>query len=203
MPQLYLHNRRVKTIFGLLGEQENDASYSIAWAFARSPKILAEFITHTVGQDVQTETASIRLQQYEHNGGMTDIEINAPGIFHIIIEAKRGWTLPTEEQLKKYAFRESFLKCKATKRLLVTLTECTLEYSSHYLSIHEINGVPIKPVSWRDLIKMGQAAYRKATYPEKHLLSELLLYLGGFMTVRRYIEQGERGPRKFGQGDKW
>lgn len=37
MGEIYLHNRKVDSVFQLLGEYENDISYSVAWTLARCP----------------------------------------------------------------------------------------------------------------------------------------------------------------------
>ena len=37
MTRLYLHGRQIDSVFQLLGEHENDISYSVAWALAWIP----------------------------------------------------------------------------------------------------------------------------------------------------------------------
>jgi hypothetical protein len=44
MAELFLHKRRVPSVFHLLGEYENDITYSVAWALANSRAFLDEFL---------------------------------------------------------------------------------------------------------------------------------------------------------------
>jgi hypothetical protein len=49
-----------------------------------------------------SEPVVIELQRHESSdGGFTDIEIRAADV-HVIVEAKRGWALPAEDQLRRY-----------------------------------------------------------------------------------------------------
>jgi len=113
MPELFLHKRRVESIFHLLGEHENHITYSVAWGLAQSPSFLHGFLKSAAGVTTDGENVVIRLQQHEKNGGITDIEIEDPGGFFIIVEAKRGWNLPSRQQLATYADRPSFVKSNA------------------------------------------------------------------------------------------
>lgn len=36
MAELLLHNKKVESVFHLLGERENDITYTVAWALAQS-----------------------------------------------------------------------------------------------------------------------------------------------------------------------
>ena len=45
----------------------------------------------TLNVDPKFENVTIRLQQVEKDAGITDIEIESPGRFFLLIEAKRGW----------------------------------------------------------------------------------------------------------------
>jgi len=95
MTDLYLHNCKVNSVFQLLSEHENDISYSVAWALAQCPTFLETFLQNvTVYKKGMTDNVSIRLQHYEATGGITDIEIESPNQFYLILEAKRDWNLP-------------------------------------------------------------------------------------------------------------
>jgi hypothetical protein len=72
MAELFLHERKVETVFQLLGEQENDITYSVAWALANSPSFLKQLVQHIIGAPAETENVSIRLQQHEKDSGITD-----------------------------------------------------------------------------------------------------------------------------------
>jgi hypothetical protein len=57
------------------------------------------------GADAAQESlVAVRLQESETGTGRTDIEIETKHQ-HLVIEAKRGWTLPLPSQLAKYTER--------------------------------------------------------------------------------------------------
>jgi len=121
MTDLYLHNRKVNSVFQLLGDNENDISYSVAWALANCPTFLDVFLRSQINRRTKAKNVLVRLQQAERTRGITDIEIESPGDFYIIIEAKRGWKLPGLAQLKLYAERRSFKSSEAPTRLILAL----------------------------------------------------------------------------------
>src|SRR5213594_3939454 len=82
MAEIFLHNKPIKSVFHLLGEHENDITYSVAWALAQSPAFLNRFIELATGKSIDTPNVVIRLQQHEQQGGITDIEIESPGRLH-------------------------------------------------------------------------------------------------------------------------
>ena len=44
MAELFAYNEKVETIFDLIGDRENDITESIAWAFAKCPRLLERVI---------------------------------------------------------------------------------------------------------------------------------------------------------------
>jgi hypothetical protein len=46
MTELLLHKRKVESVFHLLGEHENDITYSVAWALSQSPHFLLSIFVH-------------------------------------------------------------------------------------------------------------------------------------------------------------
>jgi hypothetical protein len=184
MTEICLHNKNINSIFQLLGEHENDISYSVAWALAQCPSFLQVFISKLIGIKTLSKDIAIRLQHHEDDSGITDIEIESPNEFHLILEAKRGWNLPSEGQLQKYSKRASFVKSIASIKLLVALSECSQEYASLNLPVQHIGSIPIKSVSWKDMFSFADIARIKtSSSAEKRLLKELLTYLGDLMTM--------------------
>lgn len=177
MTQLSLNNKQIKSIFGLLGDKENDISFSVAWALSKCPLFLKIFIKNTLNYDVDPTKVKINLQHYEKDTGITDIEIELPGHFFIIIEAKRGWHLPSKNQLKKYAQRKSFLQSAAPLKKFIVLSGCSKDYADIYLELKSIKGTKIEPVSWQEVAVMAKHSKRKSKNAEKRLVDELLNYL--------------------------
>ena len=95
MAELLLHGKRIESVFQLLGDHENDITYSVGWALAHSSAFLQAFLDEVVTPGLASANVVLRLQEYVSGQGITDIEIESPGRFHLIAEAKRGWTLPT------------------------------------------------------------------------------------------------------------
>lgn len=186
MADLLLHNKPINSIFQLLGDKENDISFSVAWALVKCPELLMEFINHTINiQKFDVENIEIRMQDYyDADSGYTDIEIICEPIFYIIIEAKRGWDLPKKEQLTKYANKQSFIDSPAKIKKLIALSECSRSYAEHNLQVKNVKGIDVLPVSWKEVYKYSKAAYDKSNHAEKHLLIELQTYLEGLMTMQ-------------------
>lgn len=184
MSEIYLHNRKIDSVFQLLGEHENDISYSVAWALAQCPSFLHEFLRKVLDLKTNSVDIEIRLQHHEGDGSITDIEIELVNEFYLIIEAKRGWNLPNLTQLEKYAKRPSFIKSKAPSKRLVVLSECSQEYAALNLESKSIGSVKIIPVSWKDIATFAANAQVKGSYAEKRLIRELLTYLGELMTMQ-------------------
>lgn len=184
MINLYLHSHKVDTVFQLLGEDENDISFSVAWALANCPSFLSAFLQSQLKRNANGKDIDIRLQHSQKTGGITDIEIESLGDFYLIIEAKKGWQLPGKTQLQKYANRRMFKNSQAPVKLILVLSECNQEYAKANLEVSEISGIPVKPVSWKDLARLAESAYQAGSHKEKHILTELLTYLRGLMCMQ-------------------
>jgi hypothetical protein len=185
MSELFLHKRKVNSVFHLLGEHENDITYSVAWAMSQSPAFLNAFLKHTLGMAVDPDGVVIRLQQPERLAGITDIEIESPGQFFLIVEAKRGWNLPSLAQLKMYACRPSFVAGDGGVRKILPLSECSSVYATHCFGCTRVAGIDIQPTSWKEMAELAQKAMHGASHAEKRLLRELLTYMRGLMTMQK------------------
>lgn len=185
MANFTLYGREISSIFQLMGYQENDISSSTAWVLSRCEAMLKIFIQDICGSsNFKNEDVEICVQEYEKGSGITDIEVRDDNEFFIILEAKRGWVLPSKKQLLKYSSRESFAKSRAKNKIIVTLSECSRDYASHFLEIKVAKGIPIKHISWKDVHKFAEAAYPDASNSEKKLLRDLQVYLRGLMTMQ-------------------
>jgi len=201
--ELTLHGKLVSSVFGLLGEHENDITYSVSWAMAQSPRFLSAFLTQVLSRRVDLSKVVIRLQQTEKDAGITDIEIESPGEFFVIVEAKRGWNLPSLSQLETYVRRPSFSASPLATRRLVVLSECSNEYAGLHLGAREVKGVEIIPLPYKVLASLAVKAQTNAPHAEKRLLRELLIYLRGLMTMQNHdsnwvyvVSLGSGNPKK-------
>jgi len=91
MASLFLHGQPIDSVFELLGNQENDITYSIGWTLAKSDAFLRVFLKRFFPNPPDIKNAKILLQEFKRDSGITDIEIQGDD-FHVIVEAKRGWT---------------------------------------------------------------------------------------------------------------
>lgn len=180
MTGLRLHRRVVHTVFNLLGDKEDNITYSLGWALAQSDNLvqalLAEFFKVDPGM-----TAAIGLQDSVRGAGRTDIEVKTDQV-HLIIEAKRGWELEDPTKLKKYTKR--FKTDEALTPALAVVAECSLEWARPRLP-KDIGGVPVEYMSWRKVVRLvEETAAQSGSHAEKRLLRELHRYLKGVMTVQ-------------------
>ena len=157
-----------------------------------------------LGITVDPDKVSINLQHYEKRGGITDIELELPGRFFIIVEAKRGWHLPSKRQLMMYGRRKSLLKNKAPIKRFVVLSGCSKEYADIYLERKTVRGIKVEPVSWQDVAVMAKRAKSQSNHAAKRMLDELLLYLKEVIDMKRVdsnwvyvVSLGRHMPRKW------
>lgn len=183
MPRLFLHNKEIETVFQLLGEKENDLTYSVGWALYRSPHFLREFLKSVVKYGGRVEDVVLRLQHHKDPGGVTDIELELPGLFHVIIEAKPGWNLPSWRQLGKYARR--LRTSPARTRRLVILSQCSPEYAGQILRREKIHGIPLTTVRWNSITHLADKVSRNGSHAEKRLIQELLAYLSRSVVMQQ------------------
>jgi hypothetical protein len=183
VPHLTLHGQDVESVFQLLGVRENDITFSLGWCLTRSPALLHALVEHVLGRPYDCSEASIRLQEYESGGGVTDIEVEVPDSFFIIFEAKRGWTLPTVHQIARYQAKPSLANSKAPTKLVVVLSECSDTYAREAL---RVAGAPpsIGLCSWRRIAEFCSQFSGNAS-GERHILRELRTYLTRIIPMRR------------------
>jgi hypothetical protein len=181
MTELHIHGRKASSVFDLLGTNENDITYSVAWALSRCPVFLRSFLANTINWKDEVSEAIVRLQTYEKNDdsiGITDMEVESPGKFFVIIEAKKGWELPTTDQLSKYAQRPSFVSSTAPIKKLIVCSECSRDYANIHLRRY-VSGVNVSHLSWNEIAGLAQSSLSDSSHTEKQLLRELITYLGG------------------------
>lgn len=174
---LELNSREIKSVFGLLGEKENDISFSVAWALSKCPFFLKKIIKHVARIDIDPGLVKINLQHYERDGGVTDIELETPDKLFIIMEAKRGWTLPGKKQLSAYKKRRSFQRSKASTKKFVILSDYKKQYAGNCEELAYIKKSKAEILSWEEVARIASGSKKESNHKEKHLIDELLIYL--------------------------
>lgn len=174
MPDLYLHGRSVETVFELLGLAENDITFSLGWTLRQSPTLASMLLRDVLPGSPALDVNGIRLQEYAAKQGITDIEIEA-GDVRVIVEAKRGWTLPGEDQLRQYAARKP--------KLVLVLSECSAAYAAPRLP-RRLDGIEVAHRAWCDVAKFVKSSSRTGDRAERRVLDEFLTYLETAMPVQ-------------------
>ncbi len=168
--ELTLHGKRIASVFELLGRKENDLTYSLGWALAQSPTLRAAVLQEACGAHRCDDEVSVLLQERVRDGGLTDIELLGPTT-HVIIEAKRGWALPSERQLSLYAPRLDRERRK--RRALVAMSECSDEFAKLHLPAR-IGNTTVRHMSWQRVQRLARV--KASAHAEKRLLAQLRSY---------------------------
>jgi hypothetical protein len=180
--ELTLHSRPVRTVFDLLGGKEDDITYSVGWGLARSEAFARGMLREAFGNAEQGEITVIRLQESERGTGRTDVEIETERL-HLVVEAKRGWSLPSEFQLQRYAERLGQHDDRDGR--IAVIAECAPYYPPVKNLVKTLAGIPVSYSSWRRVAELAtSAAAASRNHAEKRLLAELTSYLKGLMTMQ-------------------
>lgn len=186
MSDLYIFNDKIDTIFQLIGQKENDISYSVGYTFANCPIFLEKFLKYlNIKTKYQPDNIKIKLQTHEKSKGFTDFEILQEGEFHIIIEAKRGWNFPDKKQLKKYISRPSFKKSTAKTKLIVVFNESTVNYTKVHFKGSPSKSIPAQVISWHTIRQLAFSAIKNSSNRESRLLKEIIKYLDKISTMQK------------------
>lgn len=172
---------------------------------AQSPALLSSLLADLGIADATS--AQITAQKSGHDGGYTDLEILAGTAAHVILEAKVGWVLPTEAQLRRYLPR---LRAHPTDRpLLVTVSAADQTYAARKQAT-SLDGVSVVHRSWGDLHRLAGRAYAAtASLREKLWLEQLISALSEYRTMQQhasnlvYVVALARGPMREGLPYTW
>lgn len=185
-PELLIGPRVVSTVFGLLGTNENDLTYSLGWGLRCSAGLRDELLGSLVGGGEVGDVLAIRLQQHGRDDrGFTDVEIETTrGL--LIIEAKAGYDLPAESQLSRYQprFADHTHRLEGGWTRLVVLSGWDADQGAARISKPD-RGFPVSYLPWRDLVGLVRQVAASSRRPaERSLLRELATYLAGGTAVR-------------------
>ncbi len=205
MADLYIFNDKVESIFQLLGQKENDISYSVGYAFSDCRHFLQKFLQHiNIKTPFDPDKIKIRLQTHEKEKGFTDFEIVQENEFHIIVEAKCGWTFPSKDQLDKYATRPTFVSSTAIDKRIIVFNESISAFTKTHFGITAIKKIPVEVVSWNDIQKIAASSKAIGRDTENRLLKELNIYLDKISSMQK-IDSNWVYVVSLGSGipDKW
>ena len=145
------------SVFGVFGAKENTATFALGWCLEQSPALRDILVRLIAVVDIEASTLSIDLQRHSEDGGYTDIELLIPNRLHVIIEAKKGWVLPHQDQLMRYASR--FQDRDTRLSVLVSISSADRVYATARLP-SDIDGVEVTHLAWSDVRTAVQQAFK-------------------------------------------
>lgn len=170
-------------VFRLNGADENSASFALGWVLERSPNYLRLVVEEVFGELVDLDDVVITLQKHGEDGGFTDLEIQAGHRFHVIVEAKRGWGVATEDQLMRYVPR--IVAGGAKRQRLISVSASALTQAMRHLPRH-LSDIGIVHLSWGHLQRLAKKAQGIASgFEEKLWLRQLIQHLQEFVSMNR------------------
>jgi hypothetical protein len=185
MAELTLWGRPVATVYELLGRKENDITFAVGWGLAQSNNLLARFLEAVEATEDDLAAVQIDLQRQEPSSGLegfTDIELLSPRS-HVIVEAKRGWGLPTLEQLGLYRARLEHSQRDDSR--FVILTQWGEAAHVKRTLGKALGQHPIMTLGLGQLTELALDVARRSRSPsERRLVRELATYLKGVASMR-------------------
>lgn len=176
---LQLGKSTVGSFYQLLGYNEDDLTYGLGYTLNRSHEALKSLYGALNLNLPQFEHLDVYLQRFsDTDGGFTDIELWLDQEVSIVIEAKIGWVLPSDDQLNKYRHRLE----KNRQAKLVVLSQCTQEYANLHLP------KDVTYLSWKSIMEVCKNAYANTSaLTEKFYLDEYITYLSKFVSMEREL----------------
>lgn len=197
------------SVFRLLGKDENSATFALGWALEASPRFSELFAERIAGRKLPSADRYFRLQQSGTDRGFTDLELRFGDELHAIVEAKVGWQVPSETQLRRYRSRLDEQRLPTSRLAMVSVSAATSEVASISLA-REIDGVAVRHLSWGAIRAIAKKARQlTGSFEEKLWLRELIVHLGGFAAMDRvrdnlvYVVSLGSGPMRKKQSHTW
>lgn len=197
------------SVFRLLGKDENSATFALGWTLEASPRFSELFAERVAGRKLPPTDRYFRLQQSAADKGFTDLELRFGDELHAIVEAKVGWRVPTEPQLRRYRPRLDEKGLPRSKLAMVSISAATPHVASISLA-REIDGVAVRHVSWGAIRAMAKKARRLVSgFEEKLWLRELIVHLEEFAAMDRirdnhvYVVSLSSKPMRKGEAHTW
>lgn len=156
-PSVVAYGRPITSPYGLLGDDENALTFALGYTLHECPQLLRWFL-RTVGVSNVRQRAlhsvQIELQRREpksDDAGVTDIEIRLPGRFHVIVEAKVGLSLPTDDQCQRYLDRLGD-QGEPIQRLVPLIQAPGVNLAERYFPTRPANHLRVRTLHWSALL---------------------------------------------------
>jgi len=185
MKELYIFDTKIESIFQLLGQKENDISYNVGYALANCQQLLDNFLRLINIKPTKSDKIKIKLQTHEKDRGFTDFEIIKEGHFHLIVEAKRGWAFPTDNQLNMYATRLTFQNSSSKVKKIIIFNESTPAYTQAHFPGTTLGSIPVQVINWQTIQRLTTSSIRRGRDVENSILRNLNKYLDKISTMQK------------------
>ncbi len=175
MDSVYRSGKRLTNSFDLLGSDEPAITDALGWALGNSPALCKKFVSAAMRLDLSLDEAGqveVRLQGATGGSGFTDIELRHP-LFHLIVEAKKGWVLPEAGQLRKYAPRLRGPRPSA----FMTISEVDQHFFAKSGLVQALHGTPVSHLTWTDVRQMLISTRGGRPLAERRVLDDLASFL--------------------------
>ena len=177
-----ISGQEVSSVFRLIGNDEKSITHTMGWVLGQSEAFRKTFLRDVGYRKPHDEAPVITLQQHHAHGGYTDIELDIPNQLSLIVEAKVGWNVPSQNQLELYARR--LLDESPHQKMIISVSAATQRYASASLP-GEALGIPVIHRSWAEISKSVERANALTRKPvEKFILDEFHKHLKGFVSMR-------------------
>ena len=190
---LFVNRKQAASVFRIQGDDENALTGALAQCIAYSENLLRAVLRNVGIKNLRKhriQSARIFYQRHAKNRteGITDIEIEIPGMLHVIIEAKIKAGAPTLRQCQKYLKR--FNPGVPQKRLapLVDASDVGIidEYRFRDTSFENL----LEPLLWASIYDEAQRILRRSRNDvEKYLLSEFCSFVEGEYYMKSFEEE--------------
>jgi len=177
------HGSEVVSAFDLLGRNENDLTAALGFVLSRCPQLAIELLGRVSrALKIRVEGEPSLALEVRVEVGRTDLEIRV-GDALFIVEAKRGWLLPSQTQLKQYANRVEHHRRGA----LITLSQASHALARKSLPA-TVDGIPVVHLPWAEVLADIEAIKPDCKGRERFWLDELRAYLKEVVKVRNVAE---------------
>ncbi len=185
VPQLLRSSSAIETVFDLIGQSEPHMTDALGWAITELPELLERLVWRALDdKDAKVDPSSVMVNlQRRVESGRTDIEILQAGAYHIILEAKKGWTIPREIQLRLYE-RDLLANKQAPLQRLALLTDATQAYARASGFDPSLFQVPLSHLTWADVLH-DLSSLRLQSPWKRRIAGDLASYLGTVVHDRR------------------
>jgi hypothetical protein len=180
---LTVHGSETNNVFRLLGADENSATFALGWVLKHSVHLRRLVVGTIFGKPLDVKECVIALQKHNLDGGYTDIEAHGGDRWHFVLEAKRGWAVPSKGQLARYCPR--LIETKAALQRLVSVSAADQTFATEHLP-SRIGKIGVSHLSWTQISRLARKARElSAGFEERLWLRQFVQHLQEYVSMER------------------